>query len=75
MQIGYIICFVHTISKTNIINLFLKKYNHIIDSISIAKLYKIAYEFNIKAVIKTILEKMIKFTILLILSTYLKFRY
>lgn len=73
MQIGYIICFVNTISKTNIINLFLKKYNHIIDSFSITKLYKIAYEFNIKAVIKTILEKMIKFAILLILNTYLKF--
>lgn len=64
LQIGYIICLADAASKANIIHRFLIKNKRIICSILAAKLYKMAHEFDIKAVIKAILKKILRFAFL-----------
>ena len=75
MQISYIIYFTNIINKINIIYYFLIKYKQVIYSILAIKLYKIVHKFDIKLVIKKILEKIFRSIILLILYANLKFLY
>lgn len=69
------IYFLNNIYIFNIIYKFLVKYKQIIYNIFIAKLYKIVYKFNIRVVIKKILDRIFGSAILLILSKNLKFFY
>lgn len=73
IQIGYIICLVDAINKTNIIHLFFINCKRVIRSILVVKLYEMAYKFNTGAVIKVIIRKILGLAILTILRTNLKF--
>lgn len=75
LQIDYIIYLTNIINKANIIYWSLIKYKQVIQSISAVKLYAIAYEFNIGAVIKTTLKKIHRLAVILILYINSKFLY
>ena len=75
LQIGYVICLANTTNKANIIHLFLIKYKLVICSVLADKLYEMVYGFNIGAVIKTTLEKLLGFATPQILCTNLKSLY
>lgn len=62
-------------NKANIIYQSLIKYKQVIHNILIAKLYEIAYKFDIRVVIKTIIEKILRSAILPILYSNSKFLY
>ena len=66
------IILIDNIGKANIIYWLLIKYKRVIKSILAIKLYKIVYGFNITAVIKLTINKMLFIIILLILYTNLK---
>lgn len=66
LQIGYIIYFLNIINKINIIYKFLIKSKKVMYNVLAAKLYKIAYEFDIRSVIKAKLKKILEFIILFI---------
>ena len=66
------IILIDTIKKTNIIYWSSTKYKRVIKSVLAAKLYRMAYSFNIIAVIKLTINKMLSIIILLILYTDLK---
>lgn len=68
-QIGYIICLANTTNKTNILRLSLIKYKQVTRSVLVAKLYKMAYKFDIGVVIKVTLGKIFGFAISLIICT------
>ena len=59
LQIGYILVLADIIKKANIIYWSLIKYKRVTSSILSLKLYSIAYSFNIGAVIKSILNKVL----------------
>ena len=69
MQIGYIIVLMDNIGKANIIYWSLTKYKRVIRSVLAVKLYRMAYSFDIAAVIKLTINKMLFIIILLILCT------
>lgn len=73
--IGYVIYLVDLNNKANIIHWSSIKYRRIICNILAAELYGIKYEFDIRVVIKTIPENILRSTILLILNTNLKSLY
>lgn len=75
LQIGYIICLANAVDKANIIHRSLIKCNRVISNVLAAELYEIANGFNIGAVIKATLEKMLGSAVLLILYTNLKSLY
>ena len=75
LSIEYLIYFININNKANIINLSLIKYKWVIYNILIIELYKIIYEFDIKAIIIKMLEKIFQSIILLILYINLKFFY
>lgn len=75
MQINYVIYLTNVINKTNIIYWVSIKYKWVIHSILLAKLYKIAYGFDIGVIIKATLKKIFEFAILLILYIDSKFFY
>ena len=68
-QIGYVICLADAISKANIIHWSSIKCKRIIRSVLVAKLYGMAYEFDIRAVIKATLGKILGSAVSLILCT------
>lgn len=57
---GYAICLANAKNKGNIINWSLVKCKRITQSVWAAKFYEIAYKFNIKAIIKVMLESILK---------------
>lgn len=66
-QIGSIIYLPNCTSKANILHRSLIKYKQVIYSILAAELYGMAYKFNIKAIIKARLGKILGADIILIL--------
>ena len=71
-QISYVIVLIDAIGKANIIYQSLTKYKRVIKSVLAIKLYRIAYSFNITAVIKSTIDKMLSIITPLILYTDLK---
>ena len=74
-QIGYVICLTNTTNKAKIIYKSLIKYKRVIHGILAAKLYGMAYGFDIGVVIKTTLGKILRLAIPLILYIDPKFLY
>ena len=70
--IDYIIVLIDAIKKANIIYWLLIKYKRFIKSVLAAELYRIAYSFNIAAVIKSTINKMLFIITPLIFYTDLK---
>ena len=68
MQINFIIYFADSAFKANIIDSVSIKCKQIIQSVLIAKLYKITLSFDIEYLIKAILGKILQAKILLIFS-------
>lgn len=66
-QIGYVICLADVTNKVNIIHQLLIKCKQIMRSVLAVELYRMVYRFNIAAVIKAMLGKILEFAILLIL--------
>ena len=60
LQISYIICLANTTNKANIICWLLIQYKYIICNVLVTELYEIIYRFDIEAVIKVILKKMLR---------------
>lgn len=75
MKISFIIYVINSINKDNIISLYFIKYKQVKKSILAIKLYKIAYNFDIAAIIKAILTNLLKIKIILIFFINLKFFY
>ena len=75
LQISYVICLANATSKANIINWSLIKCKRVTRSVLVAELYVIEYRFDVGALIKATLRKMLGLAILLILCTNLKSLY
>lgn len=75
LQIDFVICLANTTSKANIIYWFLIKYKRVTCSVLAFELYRMAHGFDIGAVIKTIIEKIFRSAVLLILCTNSKSLY
>ena len=71
-QIGYIIYLANITNKANIIHRSSIKCKQITCSVLAAKLYRMVYEFDIEAVIKLTIEKILGSATPLILCTDLK---
>lgn len=71
-QISFVICLINTINKTNIIYQSLKNYKQVIYSVLASEIYGMTHRLDIGGVIKTILEKILRSTILFILCKDLK---
>ena len=68
-QIGYVICLADATNKTNIIYWSLIKCKRVIHSVLAAELYGMAYGFDVGAVIKATLGKILGLAVPLILCT------
>ena len=75
LQIGYIICFADTTSKASIKCWSLIKCKRVTNSVLATELYKIVHEFDIWAVIKVIIWKILRSAVSLILFADLKSLY
>ena len=75
LQIGYVICLADARNKANIIHWSLVKYKQVTRTVLVAELYGMVHEFDIRAVIKATLEKILGFATALILCIDLKFFY
>lgn len=75
LKICWIICLPDRINKIDIIYWSLIKYKQVICSILIIKFYKIALRFDIRAVLKAKIEKILRFAILSVLYINSKFFY
>lgn len=75
LQIGYIIYLVNETIKANIIHWSSIMCKQVTRNVLTVKLYGMIYWFNIKAVIKSILGKILRSAVLSILYTKLKFLY
>ena len=58
-QIGFIIALADLINKANIIYWSLIKYKRVTRSVLVLELYAIAHGFNIRAVLKSIIKKLL----------------
>jgi len=75
LQIGYVLVLTDAINKANIIHWSLIKCKRVIRSVLALKLYKIAYRFDIRAVIKLIVNKILNINLPLMICTDLKSLY
>jgi hypothetical protein len=74
-QIEYVICLANATNKANVIHWSSIKCKWVTRSVLIAKLYVMIHEFDINAVLKTIMLKMLSITILLVLCIDFKSLY
>jgi len=74
-QIGYILVLADIINKANIIYWLLTKCKRVTRSVLALELYRIAYRFNIGAVIKLIVNKILNINLLLVMCIDLKLLY
>ena len=75
MQIGYILILVDALNKANIVYWSLTKCKRVTRSVLALELYGIAHGFNIGAIIKSTLDKVLQVNLPLILYTNLKSLY
>jgi len=75
LQIRYVLVLADMINKVNIIYWLLIKCKRVIRSVLASELYGMAYRFNIRAVIKLIVNKILNINLLLIMCTDLKSLY
>jgi uncharacterized membrane protein (GlpM family) len=74
-QIKYVICLANATNKVNVIHWSSIKCERVTRFVLIAKLYVITHEFDIDAIIKTIMSKMLSITVFLVLCIDFKSLY
>jgi len=74
-QIGYVLVLIDAINKANIIYWLLIKYKRVTRSVLASELYGMAYRFDIGAVIKLIVNKILNINLPLVMCTDLKLLY
>jgi hypothetical protein len=68
-QIGYVLVLADGTRHTNIIYWFSTKYKRVTRSILASELYSIAYSFNINALVKSIINRVLEIELLLVVYT------
>ena len=74
-QIDYVIYLIDASDRVNILHWFLIKYKRVIQSVLIFELYELIYKFNFEAILKTTIEKILRFNISLIVCINFRFLY
>ena len=68
-QIGFVVCLANSINKANIIHWLSIKCKQVIQSVLATELYGMAHEFNVGAVIKATLRKILGYNVFLVFCT------
>jgi len=75
LQIRYVLVLADVINKANIIYWLLTKCKRVMRSVLMLELYRMAYRFNIRAVIKLTVNKILNINLLLVMYIDLKLLY